>query len=154
MPHISKCVILANRHQGYMEGMRGLLESMFNTILMVADENSLRECAENLHPSAIVADLSLARSESLAWLKQLRAECPETKLVVLSVHDECSVCDEVMAAGADGFVVKRAITTDFMPGMEAVMHGDRYISPCVRGGRSPHRTHPETTADITETQSN
>lgn len=152
MPHISKCVILANRHQGYMDGMRGLLESMFNTVLMVADENSLRECAQNLHPSAIVADISLARTESLDWLKHLRAECPETKLVVLSTHDESSVCDEVMAAGADGFVVKRAITTDFMPGMDAVMHGVRYVSPCVRAGKPLDRPLPEGTANTTETQ--
>lgn len=131
MAKLSQCVILANRHQGCTEGIRGLLESMFVTVLMVADEDSLQECAGRLHPDAVVADISLARSESLGWLRQLRASCPEAKLVVLSVHDERCAYEEAMAAGADGFVVKRAIATDFMPGIDAVMHGDHYVSPCV-----------------------
>lgn len=137
MAQRSQSVILAIRHQGCTEGIRGLLESMFGTVLMVADGDSLQDCASRLHPAAVVADLSLARNESLEWLRQLRSSCPEARLIVLSGHDERCVCDEAMAAGADGFVVKRAIATDFMPGIDAVMHGERYISPCVLAQHPP-----------------
>lgn len=132
-----RCVILADRHHGFTEGIRGLLDAMFTTVVMVADEASLHECAGRLRPAAVIADLSLARSESLGWLKQLRASCPHAKLVVLSVHDEACVCAEAIAAGADGFIVKRAVADDLMPGVDAVMDGEQYVSPCVPWPKAP-----------------
>ncbi len=131
-----RCVILADRHHGLMEGVRGLLETMFDTVIMVADEASLLEGASRLEPAAVIADLSLARADNLGWLRQLRSICPKTKLIVLSVHDEPSVCARTIEAGADGFIVKRAIATDLLPGLDAVMSGKHYISPALHP-RSP-----------------
>lgn len=104
---------------------------MFSTVVMVADEASLLESADRLQPAAVIADLSLARAENLGWLKRLRASCPKAKLVVLSVHDERSVCAKALEAGADGFIVKRAIATDLIPGIDAVMEGEQFVSPGV-----------------------
>ncbi len=132
-----RCVILADRHQGVTEGIRGLLETFFSTVVMVANEASLLESAGSLQPAAVIADLSLARTETLDWLKQLRASCPKAKLVVLSVHDEQSVCAKAIEAGADGFIVKRAIATDLMPGLDAVMGGEQYVSPSVPWPKTP-----------------
>ncbi len=131
-----RCVILADRHHGLTEGVRGLLETMFDTVVMVADETSLLDSAIRLEPAAVIADLSLARADNLAWLRQLRNICPKTKLIVLSVHDEPSVCARTLEAGADGFVFKRAIATDLLPGLDAVLGGDQYVSPALRP-RSP-----------------
>lgn len=132
-----QCVILADRHHGLTEGMRGLLETMFSTVVMVADEASLLESADRLQPAAVIADISLARSENLEWLKRLRASCPKAKLVVLSVHDERCVCARAIEAGADGFIVKRAVATDLMPGMDAVMDGEQFVSPGVPWPKAP-----------------
>ncbi len=131
-----RCVILADRHHGLTEGVRGLLETMFDTVVMVADETSLLDSAIRLEPAAVIADLSLARADNLGWLKQLRISCPKAKLIVLSVHDEPSVCARTLEAGADGFVFKRAIATDLLPGLDAVLGGDQYVSPALRP-RSP-----------------
>ena len=123
-----RCVILADRHHGLTEGVRGLLETMFDTVIMVADEASLLESASRLEPAAVIADLSLARIDNLGWLRQLRIICPKTKLIVLSVHDEPSVCARTIEAGADGFIFKRAIATDLLPGLDAVLGGKQYVS--------------------------
>lgn len=123
-----KCVLLADRHHGVTEGIRGLLESMFEAVVMVADENSLLECASRLHPTVAVVDLSLARGDGLRWLQKLRALCSALKIIVLSVHDEPSVGRSVIAAGADGFVLKHALATELLPAIDAVMSGERYIS--------------------------
>ncbi len=131
-----RCVILADRHHGLTEGIRGLLETMFSTVVMVADEASLLESADRLQPAAVLADLSLARTDNLEWLKQLRASCPKAKLVVLSVHDERCVCAKALESGADGFIVKRAIASDLLPGMDVVMDGGQYVSPAVQGQRT------------------
>jgi two-component system secretion response regulator SsrB len=112
--HLS-CVLLADRHQALSEGVRGLLESAFGTVVMVADETSLLEGARRMQPDMAVVDLSLARHSGLDWLRALRARCPQLKIVVLSVHDEHSVRQAALDAGADAFVLKRAIATDLLP---------------------------------------
>jgi len=119
------CVLLADRHHGLTEGVRGLLATAFGTVVMVADEESLLDGTERLQPDVVVVDLSLAQDSGLGWLKSLRRHCPELKVIVLSVHDEQSVRRAAMEAGADAFVLKRAIATDLLSAVDAV-----------RGGRS------------------
>lgn len=121
-----RCVLLADRHHGLTEGVRGLLETMFDAVVMVADEPSLLETASRLRPTLAVVDLSLARRDSLGWLPRLRQSWPDLKIIVLSVHDEPSVCRSALAAGADGFVLKRALATELLPAVDAVLAGQRY----------------------------
>ena len=117
------CVLLADRHHGLTEGVRGLLETAFGTVVMVADEASLLEGAVRLRPEVAIVDLSLARDHGLGWLRELRQSCPGLKVIVLSVHDEQSVRSAAMAAGADAFVLKRAIVTDLLPAVDRIRLG-------------------------------
>ena len=100
--------------------MRGLLETAFGTVVMVADKESLQDVAFRLQPDVAVVDLSLARDGGLDWLKAVRATCPGLKVIALSVHDEESVRRAALQAGADEYVVKRAIATDLLPAVERV----------------------------------
>lgn len=117
------CVLLADRHHGLTEGVRGLLATAFGTVVMVADEASLIDGAGRLHPDVAVVDLSLAQGCGLAWLQTLRSRCPDLKVIVLSVHDEQSVRRAAMEAGADAFVLKRAIATDLLRAVDTVRGG-------------------------------
>jgi two-component system secretion response regulator SsrB len=114
------CVLLADRHHGLTEGIRGLLETAFGSVVMVADEASLTEGARRLQPDMVIVDLSLARDRGLGWLRALRERCPGLKVVVISVHDEECVRVAAMNAGADAFVLTRAIATDLLPAVESV----------------------------------
>jgi len=126
MPEIRpSCVLLADRHHGLTEGVRGLLETTFGTVVMVADEASLLEGAERIRPDVAIVDISLARDSGLGWLRELRRRCPEVKVIVLSVHDEQSVRRAAMDAGADSFVLKRAIATDLLDAVEYVRGAGR-----------------------------
>jgi two-component system secretion response regulator SsrB len=116
-------VLLADRHHGLTEGVRGLLATAFESVVMVADEASLIEGAGRLQPDMAIVDISLARDGNLNWLQALREHCPDLTVIVLSVHDEQSVRDAVMAAGADAFVLKRAIATDLLSAVDAVRRG-------------------------------
>jgi DNA-binding NarL/FixJ family response regulator len=114
------CVLLADRHQLLVEGIRGLLETAFDTVVMVADEASLIDGVSRLRPDVAVIDVSLAQDGGLSWLREVRRRSPELKVVVLSVHDEESVRGAVMRAGADAVVLKRAIVTDLLPAIARV----------------------------------
>jgi DNA-binding NarL/FixJ family response regulator len=117
------CVLLADRHHGLTEGVRGLLETAFGTVVMVADEASLLEGASRLRPDVAVVDLSLAGDHGLGWLPEVRRRCPGVKVIVLSVHDEETVRLAALEAGADAFVLKRAIATDLLPAVALAREG-------------------------------
>lgn len=124
MPHTRpSCVLLADRHHGLTEGVRGLLETAFKTVVMVADEASLLDGADRVRPDVAVVDISLAQGSGLDWLRALRQRCPEVKVIVLSVHDEQCVRRAAMEAGADAFVLKRAIATDLLSAVDYVRGG-------------------------------
>jgi DNA-binding NarL/FixJ family response regulator len=123
-----KCVLLADRHHGLSEGIRGLLENEFDAVVMVADEKSLVESALRLHPNVVVADLALTRGESFGWLKRLLIRCPESRVIVLSSHDELSIVETAFSAGAVGFVCKREIASQLLEALDAVLAGGRFPS--------------------------
>ena len=129
------CVLLADRHHGLTEGVRGLLETAFGTVVMVADEESLLEAAGRLRPDVSVVDLSLAQQSGLGWLRKLRERCPGLKVIVLSVHDEQAVRRAAMDAGADAFVLKRLIATDLLPAVDLVRARD--VAGSVKQGDEP-----------------
>ena len=137
-----RCVLLADRHHGLTEGVRGLLATVFETVVMVADEHSLFESAGRLRPALAVVDLSLARGDNLRWLQRLRARCPELKILALSVHDEPSVRLAALEAGADGVVLKRAIATELLPAIDAALAGARHAEPNRMDHPEPDPTGP------------
>jgi DNA-binding NarL/FixJ family response regulator len=123
-----KCVLLADRHPGFIDGVRHLLESRFDAVLMVADARSLLEGAERLQPALAIVDLSLSRSEGLELLTTLKSRCPDLKLIVLSMHNEPSVVRSALNAGANAYVLKYSIATDLLPAAEAVLAGQSFVS--------------------------
>lgn len=124
-------VILADNHQNMLAGERALLESIFETVFMVADEASLIEAAEKLKPDLIVADLSLPVTQEINIARRLKKMFPGIKLIILSVHDEATAVGECLVAGASGFVLKRTAVNDLVHAIETVLNGDIYMSPSV-----------------------
>ena len=125
------CALLAGRHHGLSEGIRGLLETVFDVVVVVADETSLLESAKRLSANLAVVDMSLAREDGFGLLRRLHELCPTLKLVVISAHDETSVSQSALAAGADGFVLQRTIATDLLPAVDTVRAGQRFVSPSI-----------------------
>jgi DNA-binding NarL/FixJ family response regulator len=82
-----------------------------------------------------VVDLSLAQGDSLSLLRKLHERAPTAKLLLLSVHDEPAITSSVLAAGADGVVLKRSIATDLLPAVDAIVAGKRFVSPAVGNSR-------------------
>jgi two-component system secretion response regulator SsrB len=125
------CVLLADPHHGLSEGVRGLLATAFQTVVMVADEGSLFESASRLQSDLAVVDLALSGSNGLELVRRLRRRFAEMKLIILSIHDYSVLGRSVLEAGANGFVVKRAIATDLLAAIDAVLAGQEYVSPAI-----------------------
>lgn len=118
------CVILADPHLGMLGGIHGLLESSFQTLVMVSNERSLKEAIEKIQPSLLVVDLSLSSSGEANIVQRLHSAHPNIPMVVLSVHDEPSVASVACASGAAGFVIKRNIGTELLPIVKNILRGE------------------------------
>ena len=121
-------VILADRHQGLLAGLRSLLEDIFEHVFMVADEASLLKAVEKINPDLIIADLSLPVTEEMNIARRLKGNFPGIKMIILSIHDEESAIRECFDAGADGYVLKRAAVDDLVPAIKAVLNGRSFLS--------------------------
>jgi DNA-binding NarL/FixJ family response regulator len=122
------CVLIADRHNGLFERIRGLLETTFEQVFLVTDKSSLVQGAGRLQPTVIVMDLSYAAGGLPELMRELRSCAPAARLLLLSVHDEPTVVAAAIAAGADGLVLKRAIVDDLMPAIDALLGGQRYFN--------------------------
>ena len=118
-------VVLADSHPGMLEGMRRMLETEAKSVLMVADEASLIQAVGSTTPDLVIADLSFPVSGAENVVRLIKQNYSETKIIVVSVHDEPAVVDEVIKAGADGFVLKRRAVVDLMPAIREVCQGRR-----------------------------
>jgi len=126
---IPTCAILADRHLGLAEGVRGLLETAFDTVYVVADLESLREGARRLLPTLIVLDLPLAAGDVNELLDNIRELSPDSRVIVLTVHDQATVAKLALAAGASSVVLKRCVSRDLVPAIDAVLLGKEFVSP-------------------------
>ena len=123
------CVLLADRHHGLRDGVRGLLETEFDTVFMVADEASLLEGAGRLKPAMVMLDLSLSGGDLRGLLDRVHQRSPASKVVMLTVHDEPTVAQAAMHAGADAVLLKRSLSTDLLLALDALREGKQYLSP-------------------------
>ncbi len=121
------CVLLADRHHGLSEGVRGLLESTFTSVFMVGDEDSLLDGAQRLQPQVVIVDLSFAAGDLDGLIGRVMKRSPASRVLVLTVFDEPSVADRVFRAGAHAVVLKRAIATDLLHAIDETLAGRRFV---------------------------
>jgi DNA-binding NarL/FixJ family response regulator len=121
-------ILLADNHSNALGAMCRLLETEAQTVLMVADEASLWDVLEKFNPDVVVADLSLSLPEGTNVARALKNKYPLLKVIILSIHDEKSVLDEVMATGVEGFVLKRRAVIDLIPAIREILQGRTYVN--------------------------
>ena len=82
-------------------------------------------------PDVVVVDLSLPRGSGLELLKELRAQFPALRLLVLSMHDEPSTAERAFRAGAHGYAVKNESAPSIVEAIRSVLSGNFYASPAL-----------------------
>ena len=128
----NSCIVLADKHQNILEGLRGLLDTMFAGVVMVADQPSLFEALSRIKPKLAIVDLSLLGGGNLNTVGEFHKQFPEVKFIVLSDYDDPEIIDEVMSAGALGFVLKQHAGTDLFDAIEKVQKGQSFVSPKIK----------------------
>jgi DNA-binding NarL/FixJ family response regulator len=123
-------VFLADDHAVVREGLKALVNAQpdMEVIGQAADGdaawNALREC----RPDVAVIDISMPRQNGTQLAERLREECPELKILALTVHEDRSYLRELLEAGASGYVLKRGADRDLVAAVRAVARGEPFLT--------------------------
>lgn len=128
----NKCLVLADKHQNILEGLRGLLETVFGSVVMVADQPSLVEALNKLHPQVAIIDLSLLGHGNLNAACELHKRFSDVKTIILSDYNEPGIADDLISSGASGFVLKQHAGIDLFDAIKSIQDGRPFISPMVK----------------------
>ena len=128
-------VVLAEDHARIAEQLRALLEPEFDVVATVADGFALLQAVDDAHPDVVVTDIVMPRLDGIAATVALLARRPDTRVVLVTVHDDPELAERGYAAGALAYVSKHSAGHELVPAVRAAMRGERYVSPGARGSR-------------------
>ncbi|HJK95195.1 MAG TPA: response regulator transcription factor [Polyangiaceae bacterium LLY-WYZ-15_(1-7)] len=126
-------VLLADDHTIVREGLRALLaeESDFEVVGEASDGREAVALAEELAPDVVVMDLAMPKLNGVDATARIRKACPDTQVVVLSMHATAAHVRPALRAGARGYLVKGSGLGDLRKAVEAVARGEAFFSPAV-----------------------
>jgi DNA-binding NarL/FixJ family response regulator len=124
-------VLLIDDHAILREGLSALLD-LESDLKVVGHAASIPEgldVARAVQPNMIITDVSLPGATGMQGILELRKNCPNARLLVLTVHDTEEYIRAALAAGADGYVLKDATRIELIYGLRAVLGGQRHLCP-------------------------
>ena len=126
-------VLVADDHGVVREGIRRVLsgEPGFEVIAEAANSTDAMALAETLRPDVAVLDISMPGESGLRLAARLRAQLPEVRVLMLSMHDHPEYVLESVRAGAHGYLLKDTAAAELRQAIRAVDEGEAFYSPPV-----------------------
>lgn len=128
-------VVLADDHAVVREGLKALVNAQpdMRVIGEAADGEAAWRMATELAPDVLVMDLSMPVLGGADAAVRVRRDCPNVKILALTVHEERMYLTQLLRAGASGYVLKRAAAAELVRAVRTVAAGGTYIDPSVAG---------------------
>ena len=124
-------VLVADDHAIVRTGIRHVLESEpgFAVVGEAATGTEAIELARTLQPDVAVLDISMPGKSGLQVTQELRRLAPDTRVLILSMHDNTEYVLESVRAGAHGYILKDTAANELRTAIHAVRGGESYFSP-------------------------
>lgn len=118
-------VLLADDHAVLRAGLSMLINSQpdMQVVGEAADCHQANELVRLRKPDVLTLDLTMPGGGSIKLIEGLRRDCPETRVLVLTMHDDPAYLRAVLAAGGAGYVVKTAADVELLRAIRAVSEG-------------------------------
>jgi len=129
-PETKSHVLVVEDHPVLCDGLKQLIDSQPDLrCIGVADNTAdAKQLVEHCSPDLIVLDLRLKGGDALDFIKTLRVEHPEVKVLILSQYDELLFAERAFRAGASGYIMKENTTHEVLRAVRKVLTGDLYFS--------------------------
>jgi DNA-binding NarL/FixJ family response regulator len=128
-------VVLADDHPIVREGLRQLVNAQpdMRVVGEAGDGEEACKVARELQPDVLVMDLSMPVLDGAQATEQVRRDCPNVRVLALTVHEERLYLTQLLRAGASGFVLKRAAGSELVRAVRTVAARAIYIDPAIAG---------------------
>ena len=143
-------IVLADDHQIVREGIRRLIEtrSDFEVIGEVGNgEDAVRMITER-RPDIALMDINMPKVSGIEATRRLERQGIGTRVLVLSMHEDRSYVEEVLRAGAAGYIVKNSSPEDLLSAIDAVREGRSYLSDSITQQVVDAIAHPDGDAPV------
>jgi DNA-binding NarL/FixJ family response regulator len=129
-------VLLADDHAVVRAGLQRLIDAEpdMEIVDQAADTHTAAHKVREKNPDVLILDLSMPGGNSIRLIEQLRQECPRTRVLVLTMHDEPAYLHAVVAAGGCGYIVKTAPVAELLSAIRAVHAGRLVVDLTLREG--------------------
>lgn len=124
-------VLLAEDHTLVREGLRQLLAPHVEVVGAVGDGRGLLAAIDETQAEIVLVDISMPGLNGLDAAAQLRRSHPQVRVIVVTMHADPDYVVAALRAGAVGYVVKSAASSELLAALAAVLGGGRYVSPQV-----------------------
>ena len=121
-------ILLAEDHPRTAQALRTLLEPEFDVAAVVGDGHALLREAEAIRPDVIITDISMPGLDGITATETFLARHPESRVVLVTVHDDQELIERGYAAGALAYVLKDTVSRDLVPAVRTALRGERYLS--------------------------
>jgi two-component system response regulator NreC len=124
-------ILIVDDHAILRSGLKMLLSAQPDMEVVSEAADGDRAVQEALHtrPDVALMDLTMPGSGGLAAVKAIVRDCPDTRVLVLSMHDDPAYLRSVLAAGASGYVLKRSVDVELLTALRSVHRGGLFVDP-------------------------
>jgi len=143
-------IILAEDHETIRDGLKLLVNSRSDMEVVGEADNgrTALQLAEEFSPDVVVMDISMPELNGLQATKKLKDKSPQVKVLILTRHSEPGYLQELLQAGASGYVLKQSKSEELIRAILAVAAGQTYLDPAIteravtqlrESGQVPHK---------------
>jgi two-component system response regulator NreC len=124
-------ILLADDHAILRQGLKLLIDSQpdMEVVGEAADGNAVVEQVKGLNPDIIVMDISMPDMNGLVATRTVKRTQPRATILALTRHDDETYLEELLRAGASGYVLKQSAPVEFLRAIRAVASGGVYLDP-------------------------
>ena len=126
-------VMLVDDHEIVRDGIKAMLD-VEDDIIVTAQAGTVRDAVDEAHrtrPDVVVMDVRLADGSGIEATREIRAEHPETRVLMLTSFADDEALFASIMAGASGYVLKQVKSGDLLRAIRAVGAGDSLLDPSV-----------------------
>jgi DNA-binding NarL/FixJ family response regulator len=122
-------IVLADDHRIFRKGLKSLLSEKENIEVVAEADNGdeALEAAGKHKPEIVIMDIAMPKMDGIEATRQIRERLPDTEVVILSMHAKKAYIDQVLKAGAKGYVLKDSDEENLLSAINTVHNGGYYL---------------------------
>lgn len=126
-------IVIAEDHKILREGLKSLLRTIDDLEIVGEASDGLEaiRCVESYHPELLLLDLSMPKMNGISVIRDIKSRFPETKILVLTIHESEDYILESFHSGLDGYCLKDANYSELLIAIRSVLEGKTYLSPSI-----------------------